>query len=136
VNERAAEHRLQLQEFKAAITAMLAGSEGTYDDADDLTDASNAVLDLVRAGKLVMPEACLQHDAEAAARDLLARYPDTHDGYDRLGLVHEARGENRQAADCYRKVMAFLQQNPDYADAGFRDMFAERIAKLDPPAVS
>jgi tetratricopeptide (TPR) repeat protein len=127
-DERAAEHQLQLQEFNAAIAAMLAGNEEVCDDADDLTDASNAVLDLVRAGKL--------DEAEAAARDLLARYPDTHDGYDRLGLVHEARGENRQAADCYRKVIAFLRLNPDYADAGFRDMFAERIAKLDLPPVS
>jgi tetratricopeptide (TPR) repeat protein len=127
-DERAAEHQSQLQEFNAAIAAMLADNEEVCDDADDLTDASNAVLDLVRAGKL--------DEAEAAARDLLARYPDTHDGYDRLGLVHEARGENRQAADCYRKVIAFLRLNPDYADAGFRDMFAERIAKLDPPPVS
>jgi hypothetical protein len=52
------------------------------------------------------------------------------------GLVHEARGENRQAADCYRKVIAFLRLNPDYADAGFSDMLAERIAKLDPPSVN
>ena len=126
-DERAVEHRLQLQEFKAA-TAMLDGNEEVYDDADDLTDASNAVLDLVRAGKL--------DEAEAAARDLLERYPDVHDGYDRLGLVHEARGENRQAPDCYRKVFAFLRLNPDYSDAGFSEMFAERIAKLDPPAVS
>jgi len=126
-DERAAEHRLQLRRFKAAIAAKFAGNEET-DDADDLTDASNAVLDLIHAGKL--------DEAEAAARNLLARYPDTHDGYDRLGLVHEARGEKRQAADCYRKVIAFLQLNPDYAEAGFSDMFAERIAKLDPPAIS
>lgn len=124
-DERAAEYRLQLQEFKAAIAAMPADAE---EASDDLTDASNAVVNLVRAGKL--------DEAEAAARDLLARYPDVHDGYDRLGLVHEARGENRQAADCYRKVIAFLRLNPDYSDAGFSDVFAERIAKLDPPAVS
>ena len=35
-------------------------------------------------------------EAEAAARDLLARFPDEPDGWDRLGMVYEARGENRR----------------------------------------
>jgi hypothetical protein len=30
-----------------------------------------------------------------AARNLLARFPDEHGGWDRLGMVHEARGEFR-----------------------------------------
>jgi hypothetical protein len=47
--------------------------------------------------------------AEAAARDLLCRFPDVHDGWDRLGMVHEARGDSRQAADCYRKAIAFIR---------------------------
>ena len=47
-----------------------------------------------------------------------------------LGMVHEKRGENREAADCYRKVIAFLDQNPDYSDPGFKDAFATRVAKL------
>ena len=123
-DERAAETRLQAQEFKAAIATMLA--EPGDDDA--LTAASNAVLDLVRAGKL--------DKAEAAARTLLEQYPDVHDGWDRLGRVHEARGENAQAADCYRKVIAFLEQNPDYSEPAFRDSFVERIAKLTPPAAT
>ena len=67
--------------------------------------ASNAVVDLVRAAKL--------DEAEAAARDLLRRFPDVHDGWDRLGMVHEARGDSRQAADCYRKVIAFIRDHPD-----------------------
>jgi hypothetical protein len=58
-------------------------------DDDALTAASNAVGKLVHAGRL--------DEAEQAARDLLVRFPDVHDGYDRLGMVHEARGENRQA---------------------------------------
>ena len=96
------------------------------DDDDELMDASNAVVDLVHAGKLA--------EAEIAARDLLVRYPQVPDGWDRLGMVHEKRGDNRQAADCYRKVIAFLDQNPDYSDPGFKDEFAARVAKLDPPA--
>jgi TolA-binding protein len=82
--ERAAAHRSHLREVRAAIAARLAGAE----DADDeLTIASNAAADLVRAGKL--------DEAEQAARDLLVRFPDVHDGWDRLGMVYEARGENR-----------------------------------------
>jgi GH18 family chitinase len=78
--ETAAAHRLHLREVKAAIAAGLAGVEDA--DKDDLTIASNAAADLVRAGKL--------DEAEQAARDLLVLFPDVHDGYDRLGMVYEA----------------------------------------------
>jgi hypothetical protein len=44
----------------------------------------------------------LGHAAVISAGDLLLLFPDVHDGYDRLGMVYEARGENRQAADCLR----------------------------------
>ena len=37
--------------------------------------------------------------AEVAARDLLARFPDQPDGWDRLGMVYEARGEKQKAAE-------------------------------------
>jgi tetratricopeptide (TPR) repeat protein len=99
-----------------------------YDDTDELTDASNAVVDLVHAGKL--------DEAEQAARDLLVRFPDEHDGYDRLGMVHEARGENRQAADCYRKVIDFIRQHPGSFNPGFEDMYAGLVNRLDPPAAT
>ena len=123
----AAERRLQVEELKAAMAARLTGAEDFYDD-DTLMDESNAVLDLIRAGKL--------DEAEAAARDLLARYPDVHDGWDRLGMVYEARGDNAQAADCYRRVVAFLDENPDYSEPAFKDKFVERIARLAPPAAT
>jgi hypothetical protein len=48
-----------------------------FDNNDELTRDSNAVVDLVHEGKL--------DRAEAAARYLLDRYPEVHDGYDRLG---------------------------------------------------
>jgi len=91
-----------------------------------LAEASNAPIDLVHAGKL--------DEAEQAARDLLARYPEVHDGYDRLGMVFEARGDNKQAAHCYRQALAFIRQHPDqYGDGGLEALFLELIAKLDPP---
>ena len=54
-----------------------------------------------------------------------------HDGWDRLGQVHEARGENKQAADCYRKAIAIIRDNSDY-DPAFADVFVG-LVKLDPP---
>jgi hypothetical protein len=92
---------------------------------DELTDASNAVVDLVHAGKL--------DEAEKTARDLLVRFPDEHDGYDRLGMVHEARGENREAADCYRMVIAMIRDHPDGCDPGFDAVYQRLVEKLDPP---
>ncbi len=116
------------ERFKSALAAIMAGAgaEGSEDDA--LMDASNVVVDLVRAGKL--------DEAEAAARALLADYPEVPDGWDRLGMVHEARGENVLAAGCYRKVVEFLDRNPDYSEPAFRDAFADRIVKLNPPAAA
>jgi tetratricopeptide (TPR) repeat protein len=124
--ERAAAHTQNLREVKAAIAARLLGAEDA--DEDELTVASNAAADLVRAGKL--------DEAEQAARDLLVRFPEVHDGYDRLGMVHEARGENRQAADCYRKVIEFIREHPDAYDPGFEDMFTKLVNRLDPPVAT
>src|SRR5271157_2269932 len=121
--ESAAAHRLQLGEVRAAIAARLSGAEDA--DDDELTIASNAAAGLVRAGKL--------DEAEQAARDLLVLFPDVHDGYDRLGMVYEARGENRQAAECYRKVIAFIREHPDDYDPNFEDVFVKLVDRLDPP---
>jgi len=55
-------------------------------------------------------------------------------GWDRLGMVYEARGENREAADCYRKVIAFMREHPDNYDPAFEDKFVKLVAKLDPPS--
>lgn len=122
--ESAATHRLHLRELRATIAARLSGIEDEHED--ELTTASNAAADLVRAGKL--------DEAEQAARDLLVRFPDVHDGYDRLGMVHEARGENRQAAECYRKVIAFIREHPGDYDPEFANVFLTLVDRLDPPA--
>ena len=73
-------------------------------------------------------------EAETAARDLLARYPEVPDGWDRLGMVHEKRGETRQAADCYRRVIDFIREHADDFDADTIADYAARVAKLDPAA--
>jgi tetratricopeptide (TPR) repeat protein len=93
-------------------------------DTDELTETSNAVVELVRAGKL--------DEAEKAAHDLLARFPEVHDGYDRLGMVCEARGDHRQAAECYRRAIAVIRDHPDDYDPEFEAVFHKLVARLDP----
>lgn len=84
----------------------------------------NGVLDLIRAGKL--------EKAELAALALLARFPQVHDGYDRLGMVYEAKGDLKQAAAYYRKVIDFVREHPDGYDPEFADLFRKQAERLDP----
>ena len=96
-----------------------------YEDDVALAEASNAAVDLVHAGKL--------DEAEQAARNLLVRFPEVHDGYDRLGMVYEARGDNKQAAQYYRQALEFIRQRPEhYDDSRLEAVFLRLIAKLDP----
>ena len=97
-----------------------------HDELDELTEASNAVVDMVQAGNL--------DAAEQAAHDLLARFPDVHDGYDRLGMVYEARGDQRQAADYYRKVIDVIRNHPENYDPAFEAVFQKLIDRLEPKA--
>jgi hypothetical protein len=75
---------------------------------------------------------CRRRDA-GGDRDLLERYPQVHDGYDRLGVVYEARGQNKQAADCYRKVIEFARQHPEQYDREVEKAFQGSVEELGPP---
>jgi tetratricopeptide (TPR) repeat protein len=104
----------------------LAGYFQEHDERDELTETSNAVVDMVQAGNL--------DAAEQAAHELLARFPDVHDGYDRLGMVCEARGDRRQAADYYRKAISVIRNHPDAYDPAFEAVFQKLIDRLEPKA--
>ena len=108
----------------AARQPSLASYVQEHDERDELTEVSNAVVDMVQAGNL--------DAAEQAAHELLARFPDVHDGYDRLGMVCEARGEHRQAADCYRKAINVIRNHPDNYDPAFEGVFQRLIDRLEP----
>jgi tetratricopeptide (TPR) repeat protein len=110
----------------AAAARELAAPEAEI--ADELTTASNAVVDLIHAGEL--------DAAEHAAHDLLARFPDVHDGYDRLGMICEARGDHRRAADYYRKAIDVIRRHSDDYDPDFEATFQRLVDRLDPPAVT
>ena len=111
----------------AAKLAAMARQMDDYETAllqsQALDAASNAVVDLVHAGRL--------EEAERAARELLERFPEVHDGHDRLGMVYQARGQLREAADCYRKVIEIARANPEDYDPEFVDTFNELIAQLE-----
>jgi tetratricopeptide (TPR) repeat protein len=119
---------------RAARPAQLAGvpsrrpsvASDVQDELDELTEASNAVVDMVQAGNL--------DAAEQAAHDLLARFPDVHDGYDRLGMVCEARGDHRQAADYYRKAINVIRNHPDAYDPEFEAVFQRLVDRLETQA--
>jgi len=129
--DQAAEHAQFARQAEAAaaqgkeIEAFLDREQAFLQQQEALKEASNTPIRLIKAGKL--------DEAEKAARELLVRYPEVHDGYDRLGQVYEARGQNKEAADCYRKVIEFIHAHPDdYDDPDFEAVFHRLVAKLDP----
>jgi len=114
----------RIPDVAGEIAARLAAAYGLDDTEDELTTASNAAVDLIHAGKL--------DEAEQAARDLLERFPNVHDGWDRLGMVHEARGDTQKAADCYRKVIDVIRAHPGDYEPDVEEVFHKLVARLDP----
>jgi tetratricopeptide (TPR) repeat protein len=119
--------RVALQAQQADLEAQLQETLLAFKESQALDAASNAVVDLVHAGRL--------DEAEQGARELLIHYPDMHDGHDRLGMVHEARGEFRAAAASYAKVVDIMRANPEHHDAELLDIFLKLIARLEDSAV-
>ena len=113
IETQSAQHSANMGAFKASLY-----------ESDQLDQDSNAVVDLIDAGRL--------DEAEAAARELLVRYPEVHDGHDRMGMVYEARGLNREAAQCYRQVVEFMRAAPEHHAPELMTVFVELIARLDP----
>ena len=112
-----AERRAHAEELRATLA-----------EAMELDNASNAVVHLIDAGRL--------DEAEQAARALLIDYPEVHDGHDRLGMVYEARGLHREAAESYRKVIDIMREHPGDHDPEMETHYLELIAKLDPSIAS
>lgn len=127
-DEALASAAAQVRQAASAARTNALLDEESADPFDGLDEASNAVVDMVRAGKL--------DEAEAAARELLVRFPEVHDGYDRLGMVAEARGDKKLAATYYRKVVEFAQQHADHYDPGLAANFQQWADELDPPTAT
>lgn len=91
------------------------------DDLDQLDTRSNRVVDLIREGRL--------DEAEAAAKDLVTRYPGFPDGPMRLAMVCEAREQPKLAAAHYREAAACFDDDCEEARASL----LSQANKLDPP---
>jgi tetratricopeptide (TPR) repeat protein len=94
------------------------------EDFEELDRLSNRVPELIEQGRL--------DEAEEVCQELLRRYPDEIDGVERLGHVHEARGDHQTAAAHYRKAAAFIRDygDPEDEHAAWLQSLADR---LDPP---
>ena len=119
-HEAAAAERAAAAAAQAA--AQLAPPVFAWKD-DGLDEASNRVVDLVHDGQL--------DEAEQAARDLLVRYPDVHDGFERLAMVYEARGDRAQAAEYYRKTLAIMEAHADGYDAEGIDWMRRKAESME-----
>ncbi len=62
------------------------------------------------------------------------RFPEVHDGYDRLGMVYEARGDWEKALECYRKVIGLVRADPVHYHSDLEATIQRLIYKLDPLA--
>jgi len=90
--------------------------------ADDLDNLSNSVVDLIKERRL--------EEAEKVCRELLSRYPDQIDGIDRLAEVYEARGNNKKAAQYYRKAATFAKSNSGF-DQEAIDWYLSKANRLE-----
>jgi tetratricopeptide (TPR) repeat protein len=95
--------------------------EGWTMVVDDLDELSNSAVDLVQQGRLV--------EAEQVALRLLRDYPDVNDGFERLAMVHEARGDLTRAAEMYQRALDFTIGRDGY-DEESRDWYRNKLAKL------
>jgi tetratricopeptide (TPR) repeat protein len=114
---------------RAAALAAEAASSGTDTaigaDDDGLDEASNCVIDLIAAGRL--------DQAEQVAQDLLEKYPEVHDGLERLAMVYAARGDRPRAAEYYRKAAAFVHVHADQYDPEMEIYFREKVTAFESP---
>ncbi len=95
----------------------------------------NANIDAAARGVVALIDAGKLDAAEQAAQVMMLRWPDIHDGYDCFGMVCEARGDSRQAADYYRKVIAMACKEPSFYEDDFPEYYEKLIRRLDPASM-
>ena len=90
-------------------------------DYRELTELSNRVPDLLDEGRV--------DEAEEVCHELLRRFPEVTDGIERLGHVHEVRGDLATAAAHYRKAAAIIRETAatDDEHALWLDQLADRV---------
>jgi tetratricopeptide (TPR) repeat protein len=121
--EETAAARAVARAREAAPSGPTTSEEIVWED-DGLDEASNRPIDLIDAGRL--------DEAEQAAHDLLQRYPQVHDGLERLAMVYAARGDRIRAAEYYRKAADFVLAHGDPDDLVMHTYLLKQAAALDP----
>jgi len=87
----------------------------------DLDELSNQVPKLIRQG---------EYDAaEKICQTLLNKFPEQIDGLHRFAEVFEARGDNRKAAEYYRKTAEFAEQEEGFGKESV-DFFQNKAEQL------
>jgi hypothetical protein len=106
--------------------SLLPPVEIVSDDDGLLDQASNVVVDLIDAGRL--------DDAEQAAQDLLVRYPEVHDGLERIAMVAAARDDRPRAAEYYRKAADFVHAHADWYDPEMEIYLRAKASEFEAPS--
>ena len=91
-------------------------------EVEELDSLSNSVIDLINSGDL--------DRAQKVCYELLERYPDQVDGFDRLAMVYEAKGNKKKALEYYYKVVGFMKSHPGF-DADSISWPQEKINRLE-----
>jgi tetratricopeptide (TPR) repeat protein len=89
---------------------------------NDLDRISNRVVDLIHEGRL--------DEAEEAGKKLLQDYPEVHDGFERLAMLYEARGDKTHAVEMYQRALDFTMDHGELYDQEMPTYFRNKIARL------
>lgn len=108
---------------RASASKAIAWNDVEWDD-DDLDELSNGVIDLIKAGRL--------DEAERTCEELQRRYPQVYDGLERMGMVLEARGRKKEAADYFRRAVAHARSMGG-VDEEYIQVMQRDADRLDPP---
>ena len=122
--ERARADPPEVTEPKRASTSKAISWDDVEWDDDDLDELSNGALDLIREGRL--------DEAEHACDELLRRYPEVYDGLERMGMILEARGKRKEAADYFRRAVAHARSMGG-VDEEYIQVMQRDADRLDPP---
>jgi len=99
---------------------------GLFLGEDDLDQLSNRVVDLIDDGRL--------EEAEAACQELKEQYPEVIDWIQRTAMLHEARGETRQAIEYNERALQYMDAHPEDFEELSREPLRKAIERLSGPA--
>ena len=124
-DDATAAERAAADRAAALVDDRSAADAAIHAEHDGLDDASNVVIDLIDAGRL--------DEADQAAHDLLERYPQVHDGLERLAMVCAARGDRVRATEYYRKAADFVHAHADRYDPKMEIYLRRRVTECESP---